>query len=432
MAAEDLPEDLQADQPDEDQEAGDDASLDEDILVVLPDEEGSESADSFFDEAESNLGGEEPAEIGTASEEAEAVPGLVESADELMAEEVEISGGESPPAVEAAPVPVTVLDLAPDGLAFVYPQVTEYLTQEFLFYIVNAAAVEQLPGEELTLLTELDNDVRSHGGQIVFCGFRESVRGVIHEMGLYDRLSLTDGEEEAIEWTRKIVLQNTGSDIEVNHVPLGGGEPLSVGESGSEAPNMDALMTQPMDRDAVEDVIDLPEESIVAEEEVVEEVPAGSEMVTQEIPEDHEQYAEEAPAQPEPFYEPTPEPRPVIYGAITDKSSHRRPILLGMLLIAVVVGLFFGGVFGVDGTDVLGWLGMASDDSSTVATTGTGSVQGNGGDTKPPPDTNGAQSNNSDTTPIKNTDTPPLPAEEESASYEEALHFALTDLLGRP
>ncbi|MCZ6602789.1 MAG: hypothetical protein O6952_07280, partial [Planctomycetota bacterium] len=166
---------------------------------------------------------------------------------------------------------------------------------------------------------------------------------------------------------------------------------------------------------------------------VEETVPAGPEMVTQEIPEDYESHvAEEAPAQPEPSYDPTPEHRPVIYGAITDKPSHRRPILLGMLLIMVVLGIFFGKVFGVDETVVLGWLGMASDDSSTVATTGTGSDQGNGGDTKPPPDTNGTQSNNSDTTPIENTDTPPLPADEESASYQEALHFALTDLLGRP
>ena len=439
MTAEDWPEEPLAEQPDEgDEGAAGDASTDEELLVVLPEGEGEEAGggmDSFFDEAEANVDAEAPAEPAAEPEEGEAEP--------------EVSGEEAPPAeeepplieevpaeaeaegaggvLEGGPVPVTVLDVAPDGFRYVYPQITDYLGQGYLFFIVNASAIESLPQEELTLLVDLDAEVRGQGGQLVFCGFQDTVRGAIDEMGLYDNLSLTETEEEASDWTRKIVMENTGSDVQVSRVPVGG-------DAGGEVPEavsaeMDGMVTQPMVDEEEEQVVDLSEDAIVEEggpeEPVYEEAPADviptPEMVTQEIPGDYHDFLPDEPG--EPAFEPAGPPEPdyqIIRDPAGEKFGHTRirpkavkPIVF---LIIVMGGIIIGfqqldlgsrllGIFSGEPTEVVelpGTTGGGGPGPGPASTTGPpGAVATDGG--------------------------PGVGAK----GYQEALEYSVSDILGR-
>ena len=437
MAGEELPEDSPVEEGEgvaAEGEAQEETPLDEDILVVLPDEEGGGAGmDSFFDEAEANVETTDEVEVQS-SPEPEAILDLAQ------AEETEAPPADEPAAdtdAGAAPVPVTILDVEADGFRFVYPQITEYLGQGYLFFIVNASAVGAVPEDDLTILADLDSEVRGPGGQLVFCSFQDDLRSTVNELGLYDSLSLTDTEDEAIDWTRKIVMENTGSDVEISRVPLGGGEaPESAPPEAAE--ELEAEVTQPMDLES-DGVVDLSEEAIVEEEVVAEEEPPFEEapadfgegesfeptpeMVTQEIPGDYGQYAQAETEEPADHgYQVIHEPMDDQYGATRVRPRARRAILL----MVVMLGIVAIGFQQFDlGPKILNYIKGAKEvaigppppDFGVDLPTGGGVV---------PPTRDGSTGGDGSTPPAVDVD-----REAEGRKYEETLLFTLTDILER-
>lgn len=435
MAGDEQAEDFPVEEPEEaagGESAEGEAPLEEDILVVLPEEEsGTGGMDSFFDEAEAAVEAESagvPAVEAEPGEEPvlEAEPAEAPAAEEAPAEEV---------VVEAGPLPVTILDLYADGLPAVDPQVRDYLGQGYLFYIVNASAVPSAAGDDLVPLVDLDADVRAQGGQLVLCNLQDAVKTAIHEAGLYDSLSLTEAEEEAVDWTRKIVMENTGSDIELSRVPLGT-EGVAEEEAAVPPPEMEALVTQEVPREETDEVVDLTEDAIVQEAPLEPEV--SPEMVTQEIPEEEfEAYAAETTAEAPVHEDVCPEPEPAVasfepvgprVGPTRIRPRARRPILLLVLLMGTVALVFTQFDFAPKILQVLG----VTEGPGPVAIAPTT----DGGEAPPPtPEGNGetpvTPEGPTERTPPGRTPAVPDDPETESERYKEVLTFSLTDLIER-
>lgn len=469
MASEQLPEE----NPFEESAEGapqEEEALDEDFLVVLPDEEGQEWSDDFFEQAEAAVDAPPLVEEAPPMEPEPFEEAPVTEADETVIEE----RVEEPVYEEGAePIPVTVFDVAPDGFPAVEPKVWEYLEQGYIFFVVGCGEVLTVEDLELQSMAELDGEVRERGGQLVFSALQDPIREQVQALDLYDALSLTESEEEATDWMRKVVMENTGSDIQVGRVPITAeGAPPPVlepppveeevpveeplleeedvlvedalpADAAYEAPvaeeiieeafpeeeiveesvpfeedtvlpGMDAEMTQPMEVEEEAppmDIVELTEDAIV--EEPIEV--ATPEMVTQEIG-------------------PTMEEEPPLeeaYAAPAERVSDARPYLIvdappkpwgrwiaTFLVIVIILG---GAGYAVVHFDVYGKVkGFVASGEPPVdpgpAETGATGPTPTGPDVEPPGE------------PDRPTEPDP---EAERRGHVEALQYSLEDLLGR-